>query len=86
MLFVTTREELARYSGADLVDAYRQQCGYTDYAFLYAHILHERGREAVHATFHKLTPGVSRSTLDISAVWEQDGWRCRHLEELAPAV
>ena len=85
-LFVTTRDELSLAGGSEAVDAYLRTCGFGDYTFLYARVMRDGGREAVHATFHRLAPGVRRSTLTVSAVREHGQWKCRHFEELAPVL
>jgi hypothetical protein len=86
MLFVTTLDELAGYPGAHQLEAYREQHGFAGYAFLYANVCQQDGQEAIHATFHKVAAGISRGTLNVSAVRESNLWRCHHLEDLAPAL
>jgi hypothetical protein len=85
MLFVTTLDELAPCGGADQMHAYRIENGFAEYVFLYAHVLHG-SQAAIYATFHNVAAGGGRSTLNISAVRDQGGWRCHHLEALAPAL
>jgi hypothetical protein len=61
--------------------------GFTEYAIALSKPmwLHGSG-EAIYATFHNFAAGGGRSTLNISAVRDQSGWRCHHLEALAPAL